>query len=66
MKIFLKFYKLRNLYSYFLVLALLNIFFSTASANSKIFIIDDVEISTPFEINFDKNQKSNNLMIIWI
>ena len=56
MKFFFKFFKLSNLYSYFLVLALLNIFFSTASANSKIFTIDDIEISTPFEINFDKNQ----------
>ena len=56
MKLFLKFFKLSNLYSYFLVLALLNIFFSTANANNKIFKIDHIEISTPFEINFDKNQ----------
>ena len=56
MKLFLKFFKLSNLYNYFLVLALLNIFFSTAYANTKIFKIDDIEISTPFEINFDKNQ----------
>ena len=56
MKFFLKFFKLDNLYSYFLVLALLNIFFSTANANTKLFTIDDIEISTPFEINFDKNQ----------
>ena len=56
MKFFLKFFKLNNLYSFFLVLALLNIFFSTANANTKIFTIDDIEISTPFEINFDKNQ----------
>ncbi len=56
MKFFHKFFKLSNLYSYFLVLALLNIFFSTVEANTKIFSIDDVEISTPFENNFDKNQ----------
>ena len=56
MNFFLKFLKYNNLYSYFLVLALLNIFFSTANANTKIFTIDDIEISTPFEINFDKNQ----------
>ena len=56
MKLFLKFFKLSNLYSYFLVLALLNIFFSTANANTKIFTIDDIEISAPFEINFNKNQ----------
>ena len=56
MKFFPKSFKLSNLYSYFLVLALLNIFFSTANANTKIFTIDDIEISTPFEINFNKNQ----------
>ena len=44
MKLFLKFFKLSNLYSYFLVLSLLNIFFSTANANNKIFKIDDIEI----------------------
>ena len=56
MKFFLKFFKLGNLYRYFLAVALLNIFFSTAIANTKIFTINDIEISTPFEINFDKNQ----------
>ncbi len=56
MKFFIKFFKLSKLYNYFLVLALLNIFFSTANANTKIFMIDDVKISSPFEINFDKNQ----------
>ena len=56
MKFFLNFFKFSNLYSYFLILALLNIFFSTANANTKIFTIDDIKISTPFEINFDKNQ----------
>ena len=56
MKLFLKFFKLNNLYSYFLVLSLLNIFFSTANANTKIFTVDDIEISAPFEFNFDKNQ----------
>jgi len=56
MKFFFKFLKFNNLYSYFLILALLNIFFSTAKANTKVFSIDDIEISTPFEINFNKNQ----------
>ena len=56
MKFFFKFFKLGNLYSYFLVLALLNIFFSTANANTKIFTIDDIKISSPFEMNFNKNQ----------
>ena len=56
MNFFLKFFKLSNLYIYFLVLALLNIFFSTANANTKIFSINDIEISTPYKINFNKNQ----------
>ena len=56
MKFFFKFLKFNNLYSYFLILALLNIFFSTAKANTKVFSIDDIEISSPFEINFNKNQ----------
>jgi hypothetical protein len=34
---------------------LLNIFFSTENIKAKTFSINDIEISTPFEINFDKN-----------
>ncbi len=48
--------KLKLLYNLFLFLALTNIFFSTEKAYAKIFVINDVEISTPFEINFNKNQ----------
>ena len=56
MKFFLKFFKFNNLYNYFLILALFNIFFSTAKANNEFFSIDDIEISSPFEINFNRNQ----------
>ena len=56
MKFLIKFLKFRKLYNYFIILALLNVFFSTAKANTKIFYVDDIEISTPFEINFDKNE----------
>ena len=56
MKFFLKFFNLNKLYNYFLILALFNIFFSTAKANTKIFSIDNIEISTPFEIDFNKSQ----------
>ncbi|MDC0445304.1 hypothetical protein OAM09_00655 [Candidatus Pelagibacter sp.] len=35
---------------------MLNIFFSTENIQAKTFSINDVEISTPFEINFDKNK----------
>ena len=48
--------KLRKLYIFFLFLALLNIFFSTGISYSKTFSISDVELSTPFKINFNKNK----------
>ena len=53
--IFLNF-KLRRLYIFFLFLSVLNIFFSTGITHAKTFLINDVELSTPFEINFDKNK----------
>ena len=48
--------KLRKLYIFFLFLAVINIFFSTEISRAKTFFITDVELSTPFEINFDKNK----------
>ena len=56
MKINFKFIFFKKLYIYFCFLALLNIFFSTDNIQAKIFSIDDIEISTPFEMNFDKNE----------
>ena len=56
MKFNLKFLTFKKLYIYFCFLALLNIFFSTTNVNAKSFSINDIEISTPFEINFNKNQ----------
>jgi len=53
--IFLNF-KLRKLYIFFLFLAVLNIFFSTEISHAKTFSINDVKLSTPFKINFDKNK----------
>ena len=47
---------LKLLYNFFLFLALINIFFSTGKSYAKIFSINDIEISTPFEINFNKNE----------
>ena len=46
---------LKLLYNFFLLLALINIFFSTGKSLAKTFAINDIEISTPFEINFNKN-----------
>ena len=44
---------------YFCILAFLNIFFSTEIVYAKTFSVNDVEISTPFEINFNKNEIIN-------
>ena len=46
---------LKLLYN-FLFLALINIFFSTGKSHAKTFSINDIEISRPFEINFNKNE----------
>ena len=51
----MKFYS-KKLYIHFCFLALLNIFFSTGNIKAQTFSINDIEISSPFEINFDKNQ----------
>ena len=56
MKFISQLYKLRLLYNFFLFLALINIFFSTGKSHAKTFSINDIEISTPFEINFNKNE----------
>ena len=48
--------KLRKLYIFFLFLSLLNIFFSTGISLAKTFSINDIELSTPFKINFNKNK----------
>ena len=56
MKFNFKFLSFKRLYIHFCFLALLNIFFSTDNIHAKNFSIKDIEISTPFEINFDKSQ----------
>ncbi len=56
MKYIFKFFKLRILYNFFLFLALINIFFSTEISKANTFSVNDIEISTPFEINFNKNE----------
>ena len=47
---------LKLLYNFFLFLALINIFFSTGKSHAKSFSINDIKISSPFEINFNKNE----------
>ncbi len=56
MKYIFQFFKLINLYNFFLLGALINIFFSTGNGYAKTFSVNDIAISTPFEINFDKNE----------
>ena len=55
MKFNIKFFNYKKIYIHFCFLALLNIFFSTENIQAKTFLINDIEISTPFEIDFDKN-----------
>ena len=56
MKFNIKLFNYKRLYIHFCFLALLNIFFSTENIQAKTFSVNDIEISTPFEINFDKNK----------
>ncbi len=45
----------KNLYNFFLTLSLILFFFSTDKIHAKSFDVYNIEISEPFEINFDKN-----------
>ena len=46
----------KNLYKIFILLSLTLFFFSTAKFQSMAFDIENIEISRPFELNFDKNK----------
>ena len=46
----------KNLYIFFLFLSLILFFFSTVKLYAKSFNIKNIEVSKPFEINFDKNK----------
>ena len=56
MKIFCNYIHFKKLYIFFTFLSLFNFFFSTAKLNASAFDIQNIEISKPFEINFDKNE----------
>ena len=56
MKLNFQLFNSKKLYIQFYFLAVLNIFFSTENIYAKTFTVNDIEISTPFEINFDKNE----------
>ena len=46
----------KDLYIFFIFLSLIIFFFSTTKVEGKAFDIDNIEVSKPFEINFDKNK----------
>ena len=50
-----KLFYLRNLYNFFLFSSLILFFFSTDHFQTKAFEIKNIEISKPFEMNFNKN-----------
>jgi hypothetical protein len=55
MQIINKFYNLLIVYIYFILFSLLIVFFSTTYSNANAFKVSDIEISSPFELNFEKN-----------
>ena len=55
MQIINKFYKLLNVYIYFILFSLLIVFFSTTYSSANAFRVSNIEISSPFELNFEKN-----------
>ncbi len=59
MKSNFKFIHLKSLYNFFLLLSLTIFFFSTAKVQGKSFEIDNIDISKPFEMDFDKNEVIN-------
>ena len=55
MKTYNIFFNIRSLYIFFIFLSLNIFFFSTVLSKEKAFEINNIEISRPFEIDFDKN-----------
>ena len=49
-------YYIKRLYIFFSALSLIIFFFSTVVVKAKSYEINDIEISQPFKINFDKNK----------
>jgi len=55
MQIINKFFKLQKLYIFFISFVLFIIIFLTTYLNASTFKVSDIEISSPFELNFKKN-----------
>ena len=51
---------LKTLYIFFSFLSLIIFFFSTTKVEGKAFEIENIEISKPFQMNFDKNEVIND------
>ena len=49
-----------SLYIFFIFLSLIIFFFSTEKLQAKTFNVENIEISEPFEIDFDKNKVIDN------
>ena len=56
MKIKKKKYNLKFLYIFFIIVSLNIFFFSTEKIKAKSFDVENIDISRPFEINFNKNE----------
>ena len=56
MKIFNKNFHTKFLYIFFIIQSLIIFFFSTVKSEGKSFDINNIDISMPFEINFNKNE----------
>ena len=51
-----KYFKLQKLYIFFISFLLFIIIFSTSLLHANVFKVSDVEISSPFDLNFNKNK----------
>ena len=60
MQIIIKINKLKKMYIYFISYVLFIIFFSTTLLSANTFKISDIQISEPFELNFNKNKVIDN------
>ncbi len=59
MKIKITMHYFKSLYIFFSIVALIISFFSTTKVNANAFQIKDIEVSKPFENNFNKNEVIN-------
>ena len=56
MQIFNKLLRLQKVYIFFISLVLFIIIFSTTYLNANTFKVSDIQISTPFKLNFNRNR----------